>query len=122
MKKPILVCDDEEGIRESLKLILEKEYDVVFAATGDEAIEKMRKSPIDLAILDIKMPRRNGLETLRELKKANPSCKVIIATGYRSVEAAEEAAKLGATDYIIKPFDRDKIINLVHKYYNPEFL
>lgn len=116
MKRTILVCDDEEGIRESLKLILEKDYDVVFADTGDEAIKKMKESPADLVILDIKMPKKDGLETLKELKKINPSSKVIIATGYKSVDTAQEAVRLGASDYVVKPFNRDKITQVVKKH------
>ena len=115
MKKPILVCDDEEGIRESLKLILENEYDVIFAENGDAAIRKMKASPVDLVILDIKMPRKDGLETLKELKKINPAAKIIIATGYKSVDTAQEAMKLGASDYIVKPFDRQNVLTTVHK-------
>ena len=116
MRKSILVCDDEEGVRESLKLILEKEYDVIFAANGGEAVQKMKTLPVDLVILDIKMPRKDGLETLRELKKIKPSAKVIIATGYRSVDTAQEASRLGATDYITKPFDRNSILATAKKY------
>ena len=69
MKKRILVCDDEEGIRESLKLILENDYDLDFAKNGDEAIQKMKSAPADITLLDIKMPKRDGLETLKELRK-----------------------------------------------------
>lgn len=113
--KKILVCDDEEGIRESLKLILEKDYEVIFAENGDMAVQKMKSGPPDLVILDIKMPRRDGLDTLREIKKINPSQKVVIATGYRSVDTANEAVKLGATDYIIKPFDRKQVLSVAKK-------
>lgn len=116
MKRSILVCDDEEGIRESLKLILEKDYDVIFAESGDEAIQKMKASPVDIVILDIKMPKKDGLETLKELKNINPSSKVIIATGYKSADIAQEAMKLGASDYIVKPFNRDNITKVVQKY------
>jgi len=115
MKKRILVCDDEEGIRESLKLILEKDYDVIFAETGDVAIQKIKESPIQLVILDIKMPKKDGLETLKELKKINPAIKAIIATGYKSVEVAQEAMKLGASDYIVKPFGTNDILQVVKK-------
>ena len=116
MKKRILICDDEEGIREAFKLILEKDYDLVFAQNGDEAIEKAKASPADITILDIKMPKKDGLETLKELKKINPSASVIIATGYKSVDIADEAMKLGASDYVVKPFDREKISKVVRKY------
>lgn len=116
MKKSILICDDEEGIRESLKLILEKDHDLVFAESGDEAINKMKASPTDLVILDIKMPKKDGLETLKELKKINPSSKIIIATGYKSIDVAQEAMRLGASDYIVKPFNRDNIKQVVKKH------
>ena len=116
MKKRILVCDDEEGIRESLKLILEKDYDIFFAESGDEAIEKSKTNKADIVILDIKMPKKDGLETLKELKKLNPSSKVIIATGYKSADIAQEAMRLGASDYIVKPFNRDNITKLVQKH------
>lgn len=116
MKKRILICDDEEGIRESLKLILEKDYDLDFAQNGNEAVEKMRSAPADLTILDIKMPKKDGLETLKELKKISPASKVIIATGYKSVDIAHEAITLGASDYIVKPFDREKIRKIVQKH------
>jgi len=116
MRKKILICDDEEGIRESLKLILEKDYDLEFAQNGDEAIKSVQSSPADLIILDIKMPKKDGLETLKELKRINPSSKVIIATGYKSVDIAQEAMNLGASDYVVKPFDRDKIRKVVQKH------
>lgn len=116
MMKRILVCDDEEGIRESLKLILEKDYDLTFAQNGDEAVLAMKDSPADIAILDIKMPKKDGLETLKELKKVNPSSKIIIATGYKSVDIAQEALNLGASDYIVKPFDREKIKKVIQKH------
>ena len=117
-KKRILICDDEEGVRESLKLILEDDYDLSFATTGNEAIEKTKKEPIDLVILDIKMPKMNGLETLKELKKVSPGIKAIIASGYKSVEVASEVTKLGASDYIIKPFDTSQVLNIINNILN----
>lgn len=116
MKKKILICDDEEGIRESLKLILERDYDMVFAESGDEAIKAMKETPMDIVILDVKMPRKDGLETLKELKKIRPSSNVIIATGYKSTDIAQEALKMGASDYVVKPFNRDNIRKIVQKY------
>ena len=112
-KKRILICDDEEGVRESLKLILEDDYDLSFAATGDEAIKKIKKHSIDLAMLDIKMPKLSGIEALQELKKTSPKTKVIIVSGYKSVETASEAIKRGASDYIVKPFDSKNILEKV---------
>lgn len=113
--KSILICDDEEGIRESLKLILEKEYDIKFANSGDDAIRKIKETPADIVILDIKMPKKDGLETLKELKKISPASKVIIATGYKSADIAQEAIRLGASDYVVKPFNREDIRKVVRK-------
>jgi len=114
-RKRILICDDEEGIRESLNLILEKDYDISFASNGIEAIEHIGKNPTDLVILDIKMPKMDGIETLKQIKKAKPDIKVIIATGYKSVEAATEASKHGANDYIVKPFESKSVLEAVKK-------
>ena len=113
IKKKILICDDEEGVRESLRLILEDNYDLSFATNGDEAIKEMKKEPIDLVILDIKMPKISGLEMLKELKKIFPQTKIIIVSGYKSVEAASEAMKNGASDYIVKPFESGDVLNKV---------
>ncbi|MBL7156721.1 MAG: response regulator [Candidatus Omnitrophica bacterium] len=115
IRKKILICDDEEGVRESLKLILEDDYDLAFASTGIEVIDNLKKEPIDLIMLDIKMPKMNGLETLRELKNVSPKTKVVIVSGYRSVEAANEAIKSGASDYMVKPFDTDQILKTLNK-------
>lgn len=115
-KKKILICDDEEGIRESLRLILEENYDLDFAITGIEALEKAKKESPDIVILDIKMPKMNGLDTLKEIKKVSPNTKVIIASGYKSTETAQEAVKLGASDYIIKPFDSKELLKKVNMF------
>lgn len=115
MKKFMLICDDEEGIRESLRLIFEKEYDLIFAANGNEAIDIARKSPVDIAIMDIKMPKMDGIETMRKLKKVKPDVKILVSSGYKSVETAKEAIDAGASDYIVKPFNRDEIIKAVKK-------
>ncbi|NQT07186.1 MAG: response regulator [Candidatus Omnitrophica bacterium] len=113
MKKRVLICDDEEGVRESLNLILEKDYDVAFATNGDEAVKYIKNNPTDLIILDIKMPKTNGIEALREIKKERPNIGVVIATGYQSAEIAEETIKLGASDYITKPFDRKNVLEII---------
>jgi YesN/AraC family two-component response regulator len=115
MKKTILICDDEEGIRESLRLIFEKEYDLLFAADGHEAIEILKKNDIGIAIMDIKMPRMDGIETMRKLKEINPGLKILVTSGYKSVETAKETIAAGASDYMVKPFDRKEILKAVKK-------
>jgi DNA-binding NtrC family response regulator len=113
--KRILIIDDEEGIRESFKLILGDFYQLTFACNADEADTKFASDSFNLILLDIKMPRINGLEYLKKIKKAKPSLPVIIVTGYQSVETAQEAAKNGASDYIPKPFDSKHILESVKK-------
>lgn len=115
-KKTILVCDDELGIRESLRLILGNDYNLVFACNADECLNKLKnENNLDLLLLDIKMPKLSGLDILKDIKKSAPKLKVIIITGYKSVETATEASKLGADDYIVKPFESKEILQIVEK-------
>jgi DNA-binding NtrC family response regulator len=115
MKKSILICDDEEGIRESLKLILEKDYDLSFAHDGNEAISMLKKSPADMVIIDIKMPRMDGIETMKKLRHIKSDIKMLVTSGYKSVETAQDAVAAGAIDYITKPFERAEILKAVRK-------
>ena len=115
MAKPrILIADDEEGIRECISLILGEDYDLVFAQDGEETLTKLQQEPFALAFLDIKMPKLDGLEVLRRLKHdSRPIPPVLMLTAYQSVELAKEAIKLGACDYLPKPFEREQILNAV---------
>ncbi len=116
MSKRILICDDEEGLRESFKLILSDKYKLSFATNGLEALEMLEKDGApDLVILDIKMPKLSGLEILKKIKDKEPKLPVIIVTGYQSVEMAQEALRSGAADYIPKPFESKQILNAVAK-------
>ena len=112
----ILVVDDEEGIRESLKLILGDYYDIILTDSGEQALRLVEGDPaIGLVLMDIKMPKVDGLDVLKEMKAKRPSLKVIMVTGYKAVETASEAARLGASGYIIKPFKSDEILNTVRR-------
>ncbi len=111
----ILVCDDELGVRESLKLILESDYDITLVSSGDKAIKLIKDNTYKVLLLDIKMPIKNGLETLEEIKQLSPDLKVIIVTGYQSVETASKAVQLGAIDYITKPFDSNEVLEKIAK-------
>jgi YesN/AraC family two-component response regulator len=116
-KQRILICDDEEGIRESLKLILNDKYDMVFACNGSECLEALKKEKnIPVVLMDIKMPKQNGLEITKEVKRLFPAIKVIIVTGYESVEIAQEAASAGADAYITKPFESKDILKKISQY------
>ena len=114
-KKNILICDDEIGVREALTLILEDKHNLTFAENGDTAIQKVKNAKFDVILLDIKMPAKDGLETLEEIRQIDPNVKVIIVTGYQSVETAAKAVKLGATDYITKPFESVEVLEKIER-------
>jgi diguanylate cyclase (GGDEF)-like protein len=112
----ILVVDDEEIIRSLFRDVLEdKGYQVVLAPNGEEAIERLKETPFDLVITDIRMPGIDGMEVLRRSKAKYPEIDIIIITGYASVETAVEAMKLGAADYLTKPLNIDQIRIIVDK-------
>ena len=106
----ILVVDDEELIRDLLKMVLMDEgYTVVTAADGEEAIGRLEASPFDLVITDLVMPRVNGVEVLRAAKRIDPNYPVMVITGYPSVETVTKLVRLGAGDYLTKPFNLDVV-------------
>lgn len=112
----LLVVDDEPGMREFLEIMLRKEeYNVKVASNGEEAIEMLKKEPFDLAIVDIQMPGINGIEVLKNSKENHPNTTVIMITAFASHESAIEAMKLGAYDYITKPFKIDEIKLVISK-------
>lgn len=115
-KKRILICDDEMGIRESLKLILEDFYDLSFCNNGQECLDCLQSGEkFDLLLLDIKMPRKSGLDILRKIKQKKPDLKAIVITGYRSADTAQEAFNAGAVDYIVKPFASKDVLSSVER-------
>jgi DNA-binding NtrC family response regulator len=107
----ILLIDDEASIRRTLKEILEFEkYQVLEAPDGYVALEIFKKSPIDVVLLDIKMPKMDGLEVLDFLQEINPEIPVIMISGHGSIDTAVEAVKKGAFDYISKPPDLNRLL------------
>ncbi|HWP23353.1 MAG TPA: response regulator [Candidatus Binatia bacterium] len=114
-KPHILVVDDEMGPRESLKMILNPYYHVLTADRGSQAIEMLRRYPIDLVTLDLKMPGFTGINVLEKVKQHDPDIEAIIITGYGSLDTAIEGLRLGAFDYISKPFDVNHILSLVRR-------
>ena len=111
----ILIVDDDKSIRYSLKRMLEENFSVITAQNGEEALDRVRKIPPDLIIMDIKMPGRNGIDVLKEMKSIDPKSLVIIMTAYGTTETAIEAMKYGAFDYILKPFPIPQMKGLVEK-------
>lgn len=115
-KKKILVVDDEETARITLETLLKKEgHDVTIAKNGKEAIEKIKSDTFDVALVDLVMPDMDGMFVLNEIKTSNPGTHIIMITGFGTIESAVEAMKVGATDYISKPFKKNEIENLVRR-------
>lgn len=114
-KPHILVVDDEMGPRESLKMILNPYYTIHIAERGSQVMEILNKFPIDLVTLDLKMPGLNGINVLELVKQKDPDIEAIIITGYGSLDTAIEGLRLGAFDYISKPFDVNHILSLVKR-------
>ena len=114
-KGNILVVDDELGPRESLKMILNPHYNVYTADRGSQAVEILKQHPVDLVTLDLKMPGVSGINVLEKVKQHDPDIEAIIITGYGSLDTAIEGLRLGAFDYISKPFDVNHILSLVRR-------
>ena len=116
MGKPtILVCDDEENVRKGVKMILERDYELRFAVDGEEALQQLEGQPVDLVLLDIKLPKIDGLEVLHTLMAKQPAPRVIMLTAYQSVELAQRTTYAGAIDYVTKPFERDALTKAVQR-------
>ena len=119
MNHKILICDDEENIRETVKLILGYHYSLFLVNSGEQALYTLENNKdIKVVILDIKMPKVNGLDVLTEIKSKYPHIKIVMLTAYRSVEVAAEASRLGASGYIVKPFKSQEILETVKKNIN----
>ncbi|HEW91621.1 MAG TPA: response regulator, partial [Thermotogaceae bacterium] len=102
--KKILVVDDETNIRNLIKKILSDEFEVDTAANGLEALKLLKNKEFDLMILDINMPQMDGVELMKKLKKHNVSIPIVVISVFSDPEKLIETFKLGATDFIVKPF------------------
>jgi DNA-binding NtrC family response regulator len=123
MSEKVLVVDDEPGMRSLLTRVLEKEgYIAVACADGDEALQAFAKEDWDLVIADIDMPGMDGIELLKHIRKDSPHVPVLMITAYATVETAVEAMKLGAHDYITKPFAVDELKIVVSKVFERQRL
>lgn len=119
----ILVVDDEDSIRSIFRRFLKmKGFMVDEAKSGAEAIEKVKAETYDLVFLDIIMKKMDGLETFKELIKVKPSICVVMMTGFAVEEKVREAMKLGAFDYLYKPFDLNEIMAAITKVEKKEKL
>ena len=109
----ILVVDDERNIRNNLSMVLEAAgYKVDVASNGDDALLRVKEGLYDIALVDVQMPKMNGLEVLRYFRGLRPKMAVVILTAYGTVSRAVEAMKLGAVDFLEKPFDPKNLLLL----------
>jgi heterodisulfide reductase subunit A len=114
----ILVVDDELVVRDSLKeWLVDEGFSVAMAASGSQALELLDEKPFHLMLTDIKMPGMDGVELLEQAKSRHPDLTVVMMTAYATVETAVEAMKIGALDYLMKPFDPEKLIPMVNRIY-----
>jgi putative nucleotidyltransferase with HDIG domain len=114
-KEKILVIDDELAPRESIRMVLKDQYTVTTAAGAYEGLDLMSQNPVDVVVMDIKMPKMDGITALQEIKKKHPDTEVILLTAYASLETARDAIRFGALDYLLKPFDKDDVLLVVEK-------
>ncbi len=118
--KPILIVEDEAIMRESIHdWLTDGGYQVETAKDGEEALHTIAKQDFDIAILDLRLPGKDGIEVLREAKEKRPQLKGIIITAYPSVQTAVEAIKEGAVDYLSKPFDLNDLEKLIRETLGP---
>jgi DNA-binding NtrC family response regulator len=115
MKPTLLVIDDEESMLTTFKSILKNRYELVLLADPAGAVQAARDNNVALVLLDLIMPGKNGLEILKSLKELDPKLEVIIVTAAHDLKSAVQAIKLGANDYITKPFETEDLINTIEQ-------
>lgn len=115
-KARVLVIDDEPGMREGVRRILTPQgHEVETAETGAEALERLQAGPFDIALVDLKMPDMDGIQILEEIKKHDDQIVSVMITAYATIEAAVDATKHGALDFLAKPFTPDELMTVVKK-------
>ena len=115
VRPTVLVVDDDPGMRESFRLILEDEFEVLDTADGPEALELLRATQVDLVLLDVRLPGMDGLAVLEQMKLIDGDLDVILITAVKNVRSAVTAMKLGAFDYLTKPFDEEEVLSAIRR-------
>ena len=114
MPHKILIVDDDVDICHFFqKILTEMDYEVATATSGRQSLAKITRDPPDVLFLDIKMPKMNGLECLRRIRKIHRKLPIVMITGYGDLKSVQEAMRLGADEYVSKPFDLEEIRRLI---------
>ncbi len=119
----VLLVDDEAEFSETLmKRMKKRNLDIIDVRSGEEALQILDQCPIDVVILDVRMPGMDGIETLRALKKRHPLIEVIMLTGHASVEVAVQGMEFGAFDYLMKPMQIDDLLYKIQDAYQQKII
>lgn len=118
----LLVDDEVEYLDVLVKRLRKRKLSLLSASSGEEALRLVQEHPVDVAVLDVKMPGMDGISVLKEIKKINPSIEVLMLTGHANVEVALEGMALGAFDYLMKPVDFDELLYKLQDAYKKRTL
>ena len=111
----ILIVDDDKLLQNSLKNVLSEKYDTLVVGRGEDALELLRKHPVDLVLLDVRLPGQDGIETLQQIKALERELMVIMMTAYEDVKTVITSMKMGAHDYLVKPLEIEELEIIVEK-------
>ena len=116
VRKPIILAiDDEADMLETYRSVLKKNYQVLTAASGEAALKICHSQPVSLVLLDIRLPQMDGITVLKKLRDDEPNLNIIMVTASKDVSSAVDTIKLGAFDYVCKPFDVKELLALIEK-------
>ena len=119
----VLFVDDEEDFRETLiKRMQKRHVEASGVRSGEEALAWLPQHPVDVVVLDVRMPGMDGIQTLRAIKRNHPLLEVILLTGHANLEIAREGMQLGAFDYLMKPIDLDELLYKLEDAYKKKTL
>ena len=117
----ILVVDDEDIVLESCQAVFELEgFEALFVPSADKALEAMKNNGFDLLLIDVKMPKKDGMYLMREIKDQWPDIPIIVMSGYYTAETIQESIKMGAATFIAKPFEPDELVKMVRQVVEKE--
>ena len=117
----ILVVDDEDIVLESCQAVFELEgFEALFVPSADKALEAMKNNGFDLLLIDVKMPKKDGMYLMREVKVQWPDIPIIVMSGYYTTDTIQEAMRMGAATFIAKPFEPDELVKMVRQVVEKE--